>query len=462
MSEDATLDDFRDSQSKKETNQNDGDEPREVRLGPRKVTIPASWKITELDKIGEIVTGDTPSTNDDEYFGDKYPFVTPEDLRGNGSVDTVRRGLSEKGMNETRPIPAGSVMMDCIGSDMGKVALAERKLATNQQINSVVPDNDLANSIYIKYQLQNISDIVRAQAGNTATPILNKGRFSKSQILLPPLVEQRKIATVLYNVDQAIQNTEEIVGQVDKIEKGLKDKLLTKGLGNTETAETRLGPVSTEIPVHWKKERIGELFVDRQLGTDERGSTEDGENIDLIKMGNVDFGTWDLSEIEKIEKDSQLLEEVGLQKGDLLFNTRNTPELVGKTAVWEFDREAVYDNNLLRLRFGERISSGHFVNAYFSSSIGRRQLRSRVHGTTSVAAIYWTDLQQIEIPLPPKKEQKQIVDILRRFDENRRFNQSYRGRLERLKKGLMQDLLTGTVRTTDTNIEVPEKIAQHG
>jgi type I restriction enzyme S subunit len=157
-----------------------------------------------------------------------------------------------------------------------------------------------------------------------------------------------------------------------------------------------------------------------------------------------------------------LLKEAGLQRGDLLFNTRNTPELVGKTAVWEFDHEVVYDNNLLRLRFGERISSGHFVNSYLSSNIGRRQLRGRVHGTTSVAAIYWSDLQQVEIPVPPKNEQRKIVDALKELDRTRKHNESYRNRLQRLKSGLMQDLLSGTVRTTDTNIEVPDEIAQHG
>lgn len=102
------------------------------------------------------------------------------------------------------------------------------------------------------------------------------------------------------------------------------------------------------------------------------------------------------------------------------------------------------------------------MNAYFSSNIGRRQLRSRVHGTTSVAAIYWSDLKQVEIPVPPEQEQREIVDILGSLDETRRHNESYQNRLHRLKGGLMQDLLSGTIRTTDTPIEVPEEIAQHG
>jgi type I restriction enzyme S subunit len=102
------------------------------------------------------------------------------------------------------------------------------------------------------------------------------------------------------------------------------------------------------------------------------------------------------------------------------------------------------------------------VNAYLSSNIGRRQLRGRVHGTTSVAAIYWTDLQQVEIPVPPKEEQREIVDTLQELDRTRKHNESYRNRLQRLKRGLMQDLLLGTVRTTDTNIEVPDEIAQYG
>jgi type I restriction enzyme S subunit len=220
----------------------------------------------------------------------------------------------------------------------------------------------------------------------------------------------------------------------------------------------RLGPVSTEIPSHWDTVQIGNLFIDRKLGTDKRGSVDNGENIDLIKMGNLNFGTWDLSEVEKIEGDSQLVDEVGLQKGDLLFNTRNTPNLVGKTAVWNFDHEAVYDNNLLRLRFGEQISSGHFVNAYLSSNIGRRQLRGRVHGTTSVAAIYWSDLQQVEIPVPPKEEQQEIVEIAKIFEDKRQNNVDFLRKLQRLKQGLMQDLLSGETRTNKSVIDISKDI----
>lgn len=461
MSEEVSLDDF----STEPAPDKGGNT---LRLGPKQVDIPDSWGVSTFE---EVNTPDKPIgygvVKPGEDVEDGTPLVKIEDVVDGylSSDQEFHQITDEKDERYSRSRLSGGEILVSIQGTVGNAVIVPPEMEganISRTIARVTPEQP--NNLWIKYYLESkpVQDYIQIVSSGSTRASYNIGDIRKTNVALPPLPEQRKIATVLYTVDQAIEKTENVIDKISTVKEGTKDDLLTGGIRDTETTETRLGPVSTKIPIHWNTARIGDLFTDHQLGTDERGSNESGENIDLIKMGNIDFGTWDLSEVEKIEKDPQLLEETGLQRGDLLFNTRNTPELVGKTAVWDFDHEAVFDNNLLRLRFGERISSGHFVNTYLSSNIGRRQLRGRVHGTTSVAAIYWTDLQEVEIPVPPKEEQNEIVDTLQELDRTRKHNESYRNSLQRFKQGLMQDLLSGKVRTTDTNIEVPEEIAQHG
>jgi len=301
---------------------------------------------------------------------------------------------------------------------------------------------------------------MRGSTGRQRVP--NSVFRDELRIPLPPLDEQRKIASVLLTVDRAIQTTEAIIAQAKRVKRGLMQDLFQKGTAETESEETRFGPVLARTPKHWDRARVRDLYSEYQLGTTERGTSENADHIPLMKMGNLRFGTWDFSEVEQIDHSDELMEKYQLKKGDLLFNTRNTPDLVGKTAVWDSDESAVYDNNLLRLRFNDRIATGHFVNYYLSSGLGRRQLRARVHGTTSVAAIYWSDLKQVEIPIPPKDEQKRIVEILRGVDQVIVHRKDERHELKRFKKGLMQDLLTGHVRTADKAIEIVDEVRGHG
>ena len=102
-----------------------------------------SWKTCRLGALGRIVTGKTPSTKIPEYFGSDVPFVTPSDMDARKVIGTTERCLSSDGVEAVRNavIPPGAVMVSCIGSDMGKVAVAGRQCVTNQQINSIIVDH---------------------------------------------------------------------------------------------------------------------------------------------------------------------------------------------------------------------------------------------------------------------------------------------------------------------------------
>ena len=167
----------------------------------------SDWQDLTLGDLGRIVTGKTPLTSVEGNFGGHVPFVTPSDMDGRKTISTTARFLTQAGAASVKGsvIPAGAIMVSCIGSDMGKVVVAGCECVTNQQINSIVVD-DRFSSEFVYYSLSTRKNEIRHQAaGGSAVPILNKGDFSRMEITLPPLPEQKAIAAVLGALDDKIE-----------------------------------------------------------------------------------------------------------------------------------------------------------------------------------------------------------------------------------------------------------------
>jgi type I restriction enzyme S subunit len=167
----------------------------------------ADWQELTLGNLGRIVTGKTPPGSIPGAFGGDIPFVTPSDMDGRKIITTTDRYLTDTGGETIRGsrLPAGAVMISCIGSDMGKAAVAGRDCVTNQQINSIIVDDSFSGE-FVYYNLSNRRHELRHQAAaGSAQPILNKGDFSRLEIKVPPLPEQKAIAAVLGALDDKIE-----------------------------------------------------------------------------------------------------------------------------------------------------------------------------------------------------------------------------------------------------------------
>jgi type I restriction enzyme S subunit len=204
-----------------------------------------------------------------------------------------------------------------------------------------------------------------------------------------------------------------------------------------------LGP----IPMDWEVKKFCEILTEGKLG----GNYENAEannGIPVIKMGNVDRSKIKIDKIQCLPKNEIINKEDILKEGDLLFNTRNTLELVGKVAIWRNELPfAVYNSNLMRMKFDEKIvSSNWFMNYSFNSHYGLSQLRGIATGTTSVAAIYGRDLETVKFILPPLPEQHAIATCLSTWDEAIQKTAALIAQKEQRKKWLMQMLLTGEKR----------------
>ena len=195
--------------------------------GIDKENLPEDWIIGTIGDFGKVITGKTPSSDNPEDFGDTIPFVTPGDFQKYRKFAIgAERMLSITGKNRLKGkvLPKGSVIVTCIGSDMGKVALASEECITNQQMNSIVVNNDV-DSDYLFYVLSSMSKELKSMAlGSSTMPLFNKSDFEKIKIAIPP----RKLLSVFSRVVCAENDT--IIIKIKEISKliELQSLLLAK------------------------------------------------------------------------------------------------------------------------------------------------------------------------------------------------------------------------------------------
>ena len=177
----------------------------------------------QLKRIGEIVTGSTPSTKNSEYWDGSIQFVTPSDLETQIDIKKTERHITEKGLQVTREIPPKSVMVVCIAS-VGKMGISTERCATNQQINTIIPNEDI-DPKYLYNTLILFSHRIISRAANSVVPILNKGDFSLIKIPVLEKVERYKFVRIADKFDSSIIDLEGKLESSKSLQKSLINKI---------------------------------------------------------------------------------------------------------------------------------------------------------------------------------------------------------------------------------------------
>ncbi|WP_299398735.1 restriction endonuclease subunit S [uncultured Gelidibacter sp.] len=178
--------------------------------------LPTNWIWTRLDTLGETQTGTTPPKKNPEYYGDYIPFLGPGDIK-DFKIDYSNNGLSELGKEKARFIPANSILMVCIGGSIGKMAINDRDVTCNQQVNTITPYEGVhLNYLSAVMQSDYFQTKILANAGGSATPIINKGKWISIPIPLPPLDIQIEISDKIEKLLSLCNSLENSIGQVSK------------------------------------------------------------------------------------------------------------------------------------------------------------------------------------------------------------------------------------------------------
>lgn len=218
-----------------------------------------------LFELGRIVTGKTPKTNVVDYWGGNIPFITPTDIVGYNSYYQyeTERYVTKKGLDTQKAtlLPANSVCFSCIAS-IGKACLTRTFSITNQQINSIIP-NDKNDYRYILYLLRYNLPYVQMIAGGSGsgTPIISKRKFEKFKFLIEDdLKIQHRIASILSAYDSLIENNTKRIRLLEKMAENLYKEWFVRfrfpGYEKAEFGDSKYG----KLPNTFSIVRMNDVF----------------------------------------------------------------------------------------------------------------------------------------------------------------------------------------------------------
>lgn len=178
-----------------------------------------------MGDYGKVVTGNTPPTKDIEnYENGTYLWASPADLGTIKSITETKTMLSAHGFSKTRTLPKGSILVTCIGSTIGKAGMATKEMSTNQQINSIVV-NDNNDNEFVYYAIQSAFPRYLSSIAVQAVPIISKSAFELLPNNRPYLQEQKKIGKFLSLLDERIATQNKIIEDLKKLKSAISENL---------------------------------------------------------------------------------------------------------------------------------------------------------------------------------------------------------------------------------------------
>jgi type I restriction enzyme S subunit len=276
--------------------------------------------------------------------------------------------------------------------------------------------------LYYKLQTLGLSKMNSA----SGTPGLNREEVYKLDITIPAKFEQGKTAEILSSVDEEIKKVEEIISATEKLKSGLVEKLFS-GV----SSKVKLSEISSLITKGTTPTTYGHSFTD--------------EGINFFKIENInESGNIDLSSCKRISEGThQFLKRSQLEDGDVLFSIAGA---LGRIAVIEaFHLPANINQAIAIIRLKNKKDAGFVSQVLKTDYVKKQVVGSSVQ--LAQANISLGKLGEIVIPWPRAEERQKISSIIQSIDLKIVINKKIRLKLLLLKKGLMQDLLTGKVRT---------------
>lgn len=290
---------------------------------------------------------------------------------------------------------------------------------------------------------------INKEVSQNNIPYIRLSTLSKMEINYPESpTEQASIANILSKVDEAIESVKKSIEAAEKLKKSLMQNLLTGRMKPDGTLRTEEEFYEDEkfgkVPIGWEVKKVKELSDSVQYGLNQ-ASSENGE-IPMLRMNNILKGKMTDFPLVYVDLNDTLLNQYKLAKGDILFNRTNSMDLVGKVGIFELEGDFVFASYLIRVKVSP-VNNSSYVNYALNSYPIQCSLRSKATPAVSQANINSNSLRNTSILIPINKdEQDMIVSIISKIEEQINNKQTQITALERLKKSLMQNLLTGKVR----------------
>lgn len=381
------------------------------------------WKHVSLSDLATFHSGGTPNKGQANYWGGPIPWVTVKDMK-TMRLNGVGETLTNDGADTVRVVPAGTVLVLVRGMGLFKdlpVVLCNRPVAFNQDIKALVAKKGV-DSEYLAFALiAKKSDILRhVDSAGHGTGRLDTDLLKSTQLPLPLLPEQRKIAEILRTWDEAIEKLEALQATKEKLYATLADGLifgtLQRGNIRREWKLRRLGEVTRELT---RRNRDGSLGRDVVMGvTNSRG---------IVPMREQTIGA-DLTRYKILPPRAFAYNPMRINVGSIAMLRLPSEVLVSPDYVLFECLPGKLDPDYL-----DHLRQSHFWDHYINAG-GSGSVRMRT---------YYEDLAALRVKLPDYDEQRAIAAVLNTARDEIGLMTAEIESITRQKRGLMQKLLTG-------------------
>ena len=374
----------------------------------------ARWQELRLGDLGQVYTGRTPPTERLEYYGDDFPFITPGDMRQGKYALTTERSLSPEGAELLQRIclPPNSVCVSCIGWQMGEVIMTNRPSFTNQQINTIVPDEHVdADFLYYAMKPRKQELLALGASTGVRTPILNKSAFCKLKILLPPITLQRKIAGILSAYDELIANNQRRIAVLEQMARALYREWFVyfRAPGVVMIA-------GEELPEGWEVQKLGAI-ADIRKGLSYKGEfLDDVDGKPMVNLKCITPGGGFRRDGVK-GYTGPFKEHQAVRPGDIVFaNTDLTQAgfIIGSAAIVPrlgFEDGGLATHHICIAHEKAGVASKCFLYFTLNDERFREFARGRASGTT-VLGFRTSDAEDFEVQLPPTQMMERFTAVV--------------------------------------------------
>ena len=358
----------------------------------------------KLYEIGTIITGNTPSKNNDEYYiSDDIMFVKPGDIEEKyiTNLERAEGYISEKARNKVRILPKGTILVTCIGT-IGKVGILENEATCNQQINAIIPNNMILSK-YLAYLIKSKQKILQLKANAPVVPIINKTDFSKIEINICDREEQKKIVKKLDLTKKIIDIRKK---QIEELRNFIKSQFVEM-FGSVE--------LNDKCFCEQEMSDIADITSSKRIYAHEyqKSGVPFYRSKEIIELGNKKKPSIEL--FISTKRYEEIKEKYGIPKtGDILITAVGT---IGETWIVDTKKPFYYkDGNVLQIRLKKESSKVYFK--YVLDILIDIFKRKNVSGS-SYSALTIEKFKKMKIIIPPITLQNQFSEIVKQIDKQK-------------------------------------------
>ena len=389
--------------------------------------------------VASVIPGQSPPSSAYNEVGEGLPFFQ-------GKVDfhrlhPVPRVWCTQGRQFAMP---GDILIS-VRAPVGDVNVATDHCAIGRGLAAVRPGPD-SDSWFLYFAVLHSKPTLEAMATGSTFASVNKNTLNSLEIPFFDRLTQAAIGRFLRSLVYQIEQEDRALHTSQALKRAAMHTLFTRGLRGEAQKETEIGP----LPERWEVTAIDDVAVTTQYGLSVRGRPSG--TYPILRMNCQEDGKVHYRNLQFVDLDLESYETFRLRPGDLLFNRTNSIALVGRMAIIEDDRPAVFASYLVRLVVDVDRCIPEFLNFFMNWPRTQGEIKKLASRAVGQANINATKLRTVLFPLPVIGEQQNIVAVLDAIDRKIDLHRRKRAVLEELFKALLHKLMTGEIRVGELEL----------